>query len=31
MVLALDEPLSEEKQQQILSIPDINTVKLVRL
>jgi len=31
MVLALDEPLPEEKQQQILSIPDVNTVKLVQL
>ncbi len=31
MVLALDEPLSEEQLQQILSIPDVNTVKLVQL
>jgi len=31
MILALDEPLPEEKQQQILSIPDVNTVKLVQL
>jgi len=30
-VLALDEPLPEEQQQQILSIPDIHTAKLVRL
>ena len=31
MVLALDEPLPEEQQQQILSIPDVDTVKLVKL
>ena len=31
MVLALDEPLPEEQQQQILSIPDVYTVKLVKL
>jgi D-3-phosphoglycerate dehydrogenase len=31
MVLALDEPLPEEQQQQILSIPDIYTIKLVKL
>ncbi|MFC2001287.1 phosphoglycerate dehydrogenase [Chloroflexota bacterium] len=31
MILALDEPLNEEQQQQILSIPDVDTVKLVRL
>lgn len=31
MVLALDEPLPEEQLQQILSIPDVNTVKLVQL
>jgi len=30
MVLALDEPLPEE-QQQILSIPDVYTVKQVKL
>ncbi len=31
MVLALDEPLPEEQRQQILSLPDIYTVKLVKL
>jgi D-3-phosphoglycerate dehydrogenase len=31
MVLALDEPLSEEHQKQILSIPDVYTAKLVKL
>ena len=31
MVLALDEPLPEAQQQQILSIPGIHTVKLVKL
>ena len=31
LVLSLDEPLPEEQQQQILSIPDIYTVKLVKL
>ncbi len=31
MILALDEPLAEEQQQQILSIPGIYTVKLVKL
>jgi len=31
MVLALDEPLPEEQQQQILSIPDVYTVKQVKL
>ncbi len=31
MILALDEPLPEEQQQQILSIPGIYTVKLVKL
>lgn len=31
MVLALDEPLPEEQQRQILAIPGVNTVKLVRL
>ncbi|MFC2034912.1 phosphoglycerate dehydrogenase [Chloroflexota bacterium] len=31
MILALDEPLPEEQQQQILSIPDAYTVKLVKL
>ena len=31
MILALDEPLPEERQQQLLSIPDIYTVKLVKL
>jgi len=31
MILALDEPLPEEQRQQILSIPDIYTVKLVKL
>jgi len=31
MILALDEPPPEEQQQQILSIPDIYAIKLVRL
>jgi len=31
MILALDEPLSEEHCQQLLSIPDINTAKVVKL
>ena len=31
MILALDEPLPEEQQQQILSIPGVDTVKLVKL
>jgi D-3-phosphoglycerate dehydrogenase len=31
MILALDEPLSEEKQQQLLSFPDVYTVKLAKL
>ena len=30
-VLALDEPLLEEQQQQILSIPDISSTKVVKL
>jgi len=31
LVLTLDEPLPEEQQQQILSIPDVYTVKMVEL
>ncbi len=31
MVLALDEPIPEEQQRQILSIPDVYTAKLVKL
>jgi len=31
MILALDEPLPEEQQQQLLSIPDVYTVKVVKL
>ena len=31
MILALDEPLSEEQRQQVLSLPDIHTAKLVKL
>ncbi len=31
MILALDEPLPEEQQQQILSIPDVYSAKLVKL
>ena len=31
MILALDEPLSEEFQQKILSIPDVFSAKLVKL
>ena len=31
MILAVDEPLPEEQRQQILSLPDVYTVKLVKL
>ncbi|HEY40956.1 MAG TPA: phosphoglycerate dehydrogenase [Dehalococcoidia bacterium] len=31
MILALDEALPEEQRQQLLSLPDVNTVKMVRL
>ena len=31
LLLALDEPLPEEQQQQILSLPDVYSVKLVKL
>jgi D-3-phosphoglycerate dehydrogenase len=31
MILALDEPLSEEDQQKILAVPDVYTAKLVKL
>jgi len=31
MILALDEPLLEEQRQQILSIPDIYTAKIVKI
>lgn len=31
MILGLDEPIQEEQRQQILSIPDVYTVKLVKL
>ncbi len=31
MILVLDEPLPEEQQQQILSIPGVDTVTLVKL
>jgi len=31
MILALDEPLPEEHQQQMLSLPGVDTVKLVKL
>ena len=31
MILALDEPLPEEQLQQILSLPDVYTAKMVRL
>ncbi len=31
MILALDGPLPEEQRRQILSIPDVDTVKLVKL
>ena len=31
MILALDEPLQEEQQQKILAVPDVYTVKLVKL
>jgi hypothetical protein len=30
MILALDEPLGEKQKQQILSLPDVYTAKLVR-
>jgi D-3-phosphoglycerate dehydrogenase len=30
-VLALDDPLSEEQQRQILSIPNVYSAKLVKL
>ncbi len=31
MILALDEPLPDEQQQQILSLPDVYTARLVKL
>ncbi|MBL7166970.1 MAG: phosphoglycerate dehydrogenase [Dehalococcoidales bacterium] len=31
MIIALDEPLPEEQRQQMLALPDIHTVKVVRL
>ena len=31
MILALDEPLPEEQRQQVLSLPDVHTVKLVKV
>ena len=31
MILALDEPLPEEQQQEMLSLPDVHTAKLVKL
>ncbi len=31
MILALDEPLSEQHRQEILAIPDVQTAKLVKL
>jgi len=31
MILALDEPLPEEQQQEILALPDVHTAKLVKL
>ena len=31
MILALDEPLPEEQRQQLLSLPDVYTAKLVKL
>ena len=31
MILALDEPFSEEQLQEILAIPDIHTAKMVKL
>ncbi len=31
MILGLDEPLSKEAQEQIMSIPDMNSVKIVKL
>jgi hypothetical protein len=31
MVLALDEALPEKQQREILALPDVHTVKLVRI
>ena len=31
MILALDEPLPEEQQQEILSLPDVYSAKLIKL
>lgn len=31
MILALDEPLSEEHRQEVLAIPDVQTAKMVKL
>jgi len=31
MILALDEPISEEQREQMLAVPDIYTVKVVKL
>jgi D-3-phosphoglycerate dehydrogenase len=31
MILALDEALPEKQQQQILAIPDVHNVKLVKM
>ena len=31
MILALDEPLPEAQQQELLSIPDVYTAKVVKL
>jgi hypothetical protein len=31
MVFALDEPVSEEQRQKLLAIPDVYTVRVVKL
>ncbi|MCL0058854.1 ACT domain-containing protein [Dehalococcoidia bacterium] len=31
MVLALDEPVSEQQRQRLLAVPDVYTVKVVKL
>jgi D-3-phosphoglycerate dehydrogenase len=31
MILSLDEPLPEEQKQQILALPDVYTVKVVKI
>jgi len=31
MILALDEPITEEQREKMLAVPDIYTVKVVKL